>query len=152
WAGLGYLFLRTVHVLVDVTHGRLMPPSAIDFAAYLLFAPTLRMGPIYCFTEFSEQIAWDPRRPSLALRALLGFGRIIIGLLRLGIMAALLKKFPIEPLLENPQSLATGALLVRLYVAPISIYLWISGYIDLAIGVGGTMGFRVPENFCYPWK
>jgi D-alanyl-lipoteichoic acid acyltransferase DltB (MBOAT superfamily) len=41
WAGIGYLFLRTVHVLNDVSRLKLAPPRLGEWLSYLLFAPTL---------------------------------------------------------------------------------------------------------------
>jgi hypothetical protein len=53
-AGLAYLYVRTIHVLVDVSKKQLAMPKCGDFLAYLLFAPTLRMGPIYRFPDFNN--------------------------------------------------------------------------------------------------
>ena len=149
WAGIGYLFLKTLHVLADVAAGRTPQPAAGDFLAYLLFAPTLRMGPIYRYGEFTRQLHGDPRRYRNPGTAAL---RLCTGLLRLGIMMALLEQFPLEQLFHEPQTLSAGELVVRIYLAPMTFYLWVSGYIDLTISVGRTMGFAVPENFNYPWR
>ncbi len=149
WAGIGYIFLKSVHVLVEVAKGRLVRPAARDYIAYLLFAPTLRMGPIYRYPEFEAQLHDDPRRyRDLGAAAI----RITVGLVRLGLMAVMLDNFPIAGLFEEPWTLPTARFLGTMYAAPLSIYLWISGYVDLSIGVGIAMGFRVPENFRYPWR
>lgn len=148
WAGIGYVFLKTVHVLVDVGQAKLLAPSAKDFLAYLLFAPTIRMGPIYRFGEFSDQLQRDPRRHV----DFSGAGvRFVTGFLRLGVMAALLGRHPIDAVFTSPDTLSNGDFLLRLYLAPLSIYLWISGYVDLSVALGKLMGFTVPDNFNYPW-
>jgi D-alanyl-lipoteichoic acid acyltransferase DltB (MBOAT superfamily) len=149
WAGLGYLFLKTVHVLVDVSRGDYPPPTAEGFLAYLFFAPTMRMGPIYRYWEFIEQATADPRETRDFGAAAI---RIILGLVRLGVMIALLERFPIEPMYAAPETLSDLQFLGTLYAAPLAIYLWISGYVDIAVGVGHTLGYKVPENFNYPWK
>lgn len=152
WAGIGYLFLRTLHVLIDVGTGRLIRPAASEFFAYLLFAPTLRMGPIYRFPEFAAQLRSDLAATRAAGPAATRFAT---GLLRLGVMAALLGRFPPAQLFADRETvfaLPAAEFIARLYVAPLSIYLWISGYVDLAVGMGRLMGFTVPENFCYPWR
>jgi len=149
WAGIGYIFLKTVHVIFDVSKGKLPVPSAGGFLAYLLFAPTLRMGPIYRYDDFSQQLQDDHRKN---LQVGPGLLRILTGLLRLGIMMVVMDKFRFENLFHRPEGMTVGEMLPLLYAAPMSIYLWISGYIDLSIGMGRLIGFRVPENFNYPWR
>ena len=67
-------------------------------------------------------------------------------------MLVLMDKFPFENLFNNPQAMSLSHMLPLLYAAPLSIYLWFSGYIDMSIGIGRLMGFSVPENFDYPWR
>lgn len=149
WAGLAYLFLKSWHVLWDVASGRMPQPRVGEFLAYLLFAPTLRMGPIYRYREFESQLCGDAR----ANRSLSAAGaRLLTGLLRLGIMSAGLAVVPLDILFIEPQSLSPARLIFGIYFAPIAFYLWVSGYVDLSIAVGRTMGFLVPENFNYPWR
>jgi len=148
WAGFGYIFLKTLHVLADVSAGRTAQPGIGDFLAYLLFAPTLRMGPIYRYREFTGQLHGNPREHRSVGTAGL---RFLTGLLRLGILAALQERFPLDPFFDQPQSLPTAEVLARIYLAPIAFYLWMSAYMDLGIAVGRTMGFVVPESFNYPW-
>lgn len=191
WAGIGYVFLKTVHVIVDVAKQRMPAPPFQEFLAYLLFAPTLRMGPIYRYPDFARQLesvaqvrgqssvvsretnpAVSPhdgvpttvnsqqttdneqRTTDESTHRDLGAAaiRIVFGLVRLGVMSAMLKNCPIDKLFGAPGSLPAYRFLACLYATPSSIYLWISGYVDISIGVGLIMGFRVPENFNYPWK
>ena len=149
WAGIAYLFLKTLHVLADVKAGRMPQPKARDFLAYLLFAPTLRMGPIYRYKEFAGQLEGDPREYRSIRIAL---GRLVAGLLKLGIMAAVLDRFPLDTFFDEPWTLSGHQLLAGIYIAPLAFYLWLSGYIDLSVAVGRAMGFAVPENFNYPWR
>jgi D-alanyl-lipoteichoic acid acyltransferase DltB (MBOAT superfamily) len=149
WAGFAYLYLKSLHVLLDQAAGRLPPPVISDLLAYLAFAPTLRMGPIYRFQEFASQLR-DPvsRHRSFGVAGI----RLVTGLLRLGIMMVLLQEFSPDTLFRRPESLSTARLIASIYCAPISFYLWFSGYVDLSIAVGRVVGFTVPENFNYPWR
>jgi len=149
WAGIGYLFLRCYHVLTDVAAGKMATPNASEFLAYLLFAPTLRMGPLYRYKVFIEQLHTGPAAYRSVLRAL---GRLATALLRLGIMTALLDALPPKILFGSPDTLSAGLLLIHMYVAAMTIYLWISACIDLSIGMGCVLGFDVPDNFNYPWR
>ncbi len=149
WAGLGYLYLRTMHVLIEVRRGRMQPPPSGEWYAYLIFAPTLRMGPLYRFGKFREQLdnEFQPHRdlPAAGLR-------IATGLVRLAILGVLVDKFPPEVLFNEPWKFSSPRYIAAVYLAPISFFLWMSGYMDLAVGVGRAMGFTVPENFNWPWR
>ncbi|MBN1491905.1 MAG: hypothetical protein JXA69_18480, partial [Phycisphaerae bacterium] len=150
WAGIGYIFLKLYHLVLDVSHGRLARPSPGTYAAYLLFAPTLRMGPIYRAGDFTEQLA---NRPACFQPADLppAFGRILLGLIRWGAVMVLRERFPAEAVFGRPETLVGWELIAGIYAWPTAIFLWISGYADIAVGLGRLMGFRVPENFNYPW-
>ena len=149
WAGIGYLFLRSYHLLIDSAKGLITSTSVGEFLAYLLFAPTLRMGPIYRFGDFAAQMHEGATRyrnfPAAA-------GRLITGAIRLAIMGVLVDKLPMEKLFDEPASLSTPMLILHIYAAPMAIYFWISAYIDWSIAVGYVLGFRVPDNFNYPWR
>jgi alginate O-acetyltransferase complex protein AlgI len=149
WAGLAYLTLKAIQVILDLGHERAPRPRLGAFAAFLLFAPTLRMGPIYRWADFCRDLEDSPTGEAGAVRG--GFDRLAIGLFKLGLMAVLLNNFPAADVFDTPHTLGTGALLLHIYAQPMSIYLWIAGYSDLAIGLGRLGGFRVPENFDSPW-
>ncbi|UCG34159.1 MAG: MBOAT family protein [Phycisphaerales bacterium] len=165
WAGLAYLALRALQVLIEMGRGtvgrapglnreRLTEGSAPltfgRYTAYILFAPSLRMGPIFRYGQFAQELEAAPaQRTGRALAA--GAARIALGLFRLGVMLALIGEIPAEQLFSRPESLPTYQLIAGLYIQPLSIFLWIAGYSDIAIGMGRLCGIRVPENFNFPW-
>lgn len=161
WAGLAYLTLKALSVLFDAGRGQVSPPihagttapttfTFPHFVAFLLFAPSLRMGPIYRYADFARDLEHAPsRRTSRDFTA--GFGRILLGLLRLALIPLLTAEIPAGQLYTAPESLHTYQILLGLYLQPLSIFLWIAGYSDIAIGIGRLCGFRVPENFNFPW-
>lgn len=149
WAGLAYLFLRVYHVLADVSTGKLTRPRAGDFLAHLLFAPTLRMGPLYRFSEFTQQMAEGPTR----YRNLTQAGvRFVTGSIRLIAMLALRANLPDRTLFDHPEQLDAIGLILHLQSPALALYLWISGYVDWSIAVGRLLGFEIPDNFNYPWR
>lgn len=150
WAGLGYMFLKTLHVLNERSRHKIATLGIMDWLAYILFAPSLRMGPIYRYADFNEQLHGELARHRQLGQAAV---RIVSGLVRLGVLGVLVApdNFPIDTLLNNPGSLSAGAFMLRLYLAPLCFFLWISGYTELGIGIGRALGFVVPENFNYPW-
>ncbi|HSW45225.1 MAG TPA: MBOAT family O-acyltransferase [Phycisphaerae bacterium] len=149
WAGIGYLFLRSYHVLADVAGGRLNLPGFHDFLAYLLFAPTLRMGPIYRYGEFARQTAEGPAvHRSLARAA----GRFLTGCIRLAAMSVLVADDRIRTLYDAPETLSALELVFYIQIPVLGLYLWISGYVDWSIAIGRLLGFAVPDNFNYPFR
>ena len=165
WAGLAYLALKALQVLIDLGRGNISvapmesglagcaAPAPLTFGryvAFLLFAPSLRMGPIFRYQAFVAELEAAPaQRTRRALAA--GFGRIGLGLLRLGLVMAMIKEISARELFEAPDSLKTYQIILGLYLQPLSIFMWIAGYSDMAIGIGRLCGFRVPENFNFPW-
>lgn len=148
WAGVAYLYLRTYHVLADVTYQRYPRPRWDEFVAYLLFLPTMRMGPIQRFTDFHTQLHNERRRHIHVLPAA---GRVLTAVVRLWVMALLLDTFPPEIRLKVPHTLSDWSFIAHLYAAPFPFYLWLSAYTDLSIAFGYLMGFRLPDNFSYCW-
>jgi len=148
WAGLAYLFLRSLHLLNDTANRRMPLPNLREFLTYMLFAPTLRMGPIQRYADFKEQL-----HGNLAANRRFGtaFQRIATGIVRLMILAWLMENMPLESFFKDPWQYTTSQFLLRAYLAPMYFYLWMSGYADLSIGIARLMGFVLPENFNYPW-
>lgn len=150
WAGIGYIFLKLYHLVVDISAGRLTRPAFGDYAAYMLFAPTLRMGPIYRAGDFLTQLNQRPDRLDPAQIAP-AVGRLFTGLLRWGVVMQLMAFFPADVVFGKPETLPAWKLIAGIYAQPFSIFLWISGNADIAIGLGRLMGFTIPDNFNYPW-
>lgn len=169
WAGIGYLALRALHVLVERckppphSRSRITALHGSHYFAFLLFVPTLRMGPLYRYNDFVEQLETQRIHQS-AHNLGAGLIRIMIGFVRLGLMLALSQPWflPLVPLESDPQflyprfniapeSMPYWQVMAGAYAQPMRIYLWMSGYMDLAVGVGLLCGFTVPENFDYPW-
>lgn len=147
WCGLAYMHLKAVHVVIDRLQGRLERLNIDDYLAYMLFAPTFKMGPLYRYELFISQIA-DAQR-NVQIRQ--GLIRIGIGLLRLGVMVFFIERQISRHFFTDPQTLHYHKVLVSFIFVPMELYFWLAGYCDIAIGIGRLMGFRVPEQFRGPW-
>jgi len=151
WFGMGYVALRSLHIAVDVSRGRVAGVRFSDYLAYMLFPPTVRMGPIIRFQDFMGQLeAWPAQRTGR--QAVIGLGRIVVGLVRLGLMFFVVSAAMEHDFWRTPQHFSRLVVFRSAVLAPFFLYLWMSGYVDLAIGVGRMMGFVVPENFRGPWR
>lgn len=152
WAGLGFLTLKQWHVLIDTLAGRFPIPPPIAYLNYLLFPPTLRMGPLYRYPEFAAQMAYAATLstpPPAFLRTALF--RTLLGIARLGAMLALLGACPPATFFSDPFAAGIAHRWAALAALPAAIYLWIAGYTDFAVATGRLLGFTVPENFRRPW-
>jgi alginate O-acetyltransferase complex protein AlgI len=147
WCGLAYIHLKTIVVVVDHLEGSLGRITVLDYFAFMLFAPTFKMGPLYRYDHFVNQLA-DAKSHVQIRKGLL---RIGIGLLRLGVMCFFFQKQIRPELFTAPETIAYYKLFISCALKPLELYFWLAGYCDIAVGMGLMMGFRVPEQFRGPW-
>jgi alginate O-acetyltransferase complex protein AlgI len=148
WLGFSYIAFRLLHTIRDRISGRLPAVSLSEYMVYIIFFPALTAGPI----DRIERFVGDLRRPLALTGEDIGEAgkRLTIGLF---------KKFVIADLLAMIALNATNALQVRtagwawvlLYAFAFQIFFDFSGYTDIAIGLGGLLGVKLPENFNTPY-
>jgi len=150
WLGLMFLVARVVHVAVDVCHAKIPRVRFVDYLTYVLFAPTLRIGPIMRFGELMPQL--ETWRDRLTPRDVgLGLARVFRGLIELGVMLFIMKNLMEHAFWGTPERFSPWVVLRTAAAAPFFMYMWMAGYASIAIGLGRMMGFVVPENFGRPW-
>lgn len=143
--GLPYVFLRFVHLLIEVTSGRLQRPGPLDTLAYLLPFHQLLAGPIERYTAYREQMD-APLAPLDADTGLRALDRITNGFVKKAILAELLRQ---GVGFEFAGSGASNWLEMNLFA--LYLYFDFSGYMDIVIGVGMLVGWKPPENFDWPY-
>ena len=121
----------------------------LEFCFYLSFFPLLLAGPITRAGRFLPQI----RRAEPATRheLRLGLWLIICGLLKKGVLADYLAVYN-NLAFDSPVSYSGYELLMAVLGYTMQIYLDFSGYSDLSIGIASLMGFRLDDNFLYPFR
>jgi alginate O-acetyltransferase complex protein AlgI len=147
--GLSYYAFRCLHYVIERYKGTLVDHGFRDFAAYLIFIPTLAAGPIHRFDQFQRDYRrhrWDSRLFSAGLeRILFGYVKVVVlanqlvNVNLLGFVATL-----------DPQREWLVAYLELLAYA-MNGYLQFAGYSDIAIGFAMLLGYRVMENFNWPF-
>ncbi len=146
---ISFFTFEFVHVLVDVYLGKIVELDGLDFATFAMFFPTLVAGPIKRYQSFAPQVRHIelPSDRELALNLY----RIVIGLAKKLILAdsATVLTGP----LTAPGAFPYGRLdfWVAMLAYTVKIYFDFSGYSDIAIGVAGLLGLRIPENFDRPY-
>ena len=147
--GVSFFTFEGLSYIVDVYRGRgPVQRNPLDVALYMGLFATIMSGPIVKYAEFHPQIR--DRKECLedlasgARRFTVGFGKKVIVAGALGTMANSAFALPSSQL-----SVAAAWLGALAFTG--QIYFDFSGYSDMAIGLGMMFGFRLPENFSYPY-
>jgi alginate O-acetyltransferase complex protein AlgI len=148
--GISFFTFHAISYLIDVYRARLAPQkSLVDFALYISLFPQLVAGPIVRYHEIEDQLSSHeanlPEFASGARRFVVGLGKKVLVANTLAIQADALFAIPTSTL--TPSLAWLGAALYTL-----QIYFDFSAYSDMAIGLGHLFGFRLPENFAYPYS
>jgi alginate O-acetyltransferase complex protein AlgI len=147
--GMSYYTFRCVHYLLERVKQKLPPHTTAEFLAYMFFLPTFIAGPIHRFPEFHR----DLRRSRFSAELLsAGLERILYGYAKILVLANFLLSQHLQPAIDR---LAAGSPWLGAYLGMLAGgftgYLLFAGYSDVAIGASRLMGFKVIENFNYPF-
>lgn len=147
--GLSYYALRIIHFVFDRWRGDIDDASFLQFSAYMFFLPTLMAGPINRFQGFVRSLRrrrWDPRLFSR------GCERILYGYVKITFIANFLVNLQLAGLIETGSGLSSGMIAyLGCLKYGMNLYFQFAGYSDIAIGFALLLGFRVEENFRFPF-
>lgn len=147
--GMSFAVLLAVSYLMDVYRGAAGACSnPLSCAGYVLLFPLLPAGPVLPFSEAQPMLR--SRVQTIGGMAN-GVSRFLTGLVKKVLLADGLGRL-CESALQDPASLpaATAWLVLLAYAFCICLELW--GYTDMAIGLGGLLGFSFPESFRFPYR
>ena len=147
--GISFYTFQAISYSVDVYRGKYDGrPDFLEFCFYLSFFPLLLAGPITRAGRFLPQI----RRAEPATRheLRLGLWLIVCGLLKKGVLADYLAVYN-DLAFDSPAAYSGYELLMAALGYTMQIYLDFSGYSDLSIGIASLMGFRLDDNFRFPY-
>ncbi len=149
--GISFLIFHAISYLMDLYQGRCEPEkNLLSFALYLAFFPKVAQGPIVKYYEMREQLRF---RPVVTVdRISDGLVRFIIGLGKKVLLADLLGETVTEIFgLTSYWGMDVPTAWIGCLAYTMQIYLDFSGYSDMAIGLSRMFGFRVEENFRFPY-
>ncbi len=147
--GLSYYTFRCIHYAIEKYKGTIPAHSFGEFAQFMFFLPTFLVGPIHRFHDFQSDLnrkRWDPYMVAQgAERMLYGYVKItfIANLLVTGLLG-----IGIANISGSNESLYAYLSMVRAFL---NLYFMFSGFSDVAIGFGMMLGFKVMENFNFPF-
>ncbi|MEM7224036.1 MAG: MBOAT family O-acyltransferase [Pseudomonadota bacterium] len=147
--GLSYYSFRIIHYLIERARNTLPEHSFGDFICYLFFLPTILVGPIHRFGSFvadRREKTWEADKLSE------GMERIVFGYFKITVLG--------NYLLSGVAAQAIGTidpahqpliLYLEAVRGSLNLYMQFSGYSDIAIGFALMLGYRVMENFNWPF-
>jgi len=148
--GISFYTFQTLSYTIDIYRGELKPTrSLVEFAAFVAFFPQLVAGPIVRAKEFLYQLEADRELRGSDLEA--GLTRFLLGFFKKAFVADTLAIYLVDPVFAAPESHSAGALWLALLGYTVQVYADFSGYSSMAIGSARILGFRIPENFFFPY-
>jgi alginate O-acetyltransferase complex protein AlgI len=147
--GLSYYSFRQIHYALEAYKKQLPPHTLLDYFNYLFFLPTILIGPINRFQPFLKD--YNKRRWDSSLFSE-GLERILYGLVKITFIGNYLinNKYGnfIDTISDDSLWLATYLKSIK-YAA--NSYIQFAGYSEVAIGLSLLFGFRIIENFNFPF-
>ncbi len=157
--GTAYLAVRMLQYLADIRRGQIPAEqrSLRRFLMFVCYPATLMQGPIERYQRFHDQIdRCADRRDGRAIRN--GLGRIAWGLVK-----ATLSTLYLIPIIAadlgfegdyyaRPHLIESYAFLYfGVYLHIFWLYVEFSAYCDIAVGFSRILGYKLVENFNWPW-
>ncbi len=148
--GISFYTFQSVSYIIDVYKGRVTPTRTwLEYAFFLSFFPALVAGPIVRADYFLPQIRENRHASRTELYT--GLWLIILGVLKKAVVADYIAQYN-DLIFQSPGSYSGFETLMGIIGYTMQIYCDFSGYSDMAIGIALIMGFRLADNFNYPYK
>lgn len=147
--GMSYYTFRCIHFLLERLKGQVPAIPLRELVGYLFFLPTLVVGPIHRVADYRRDLKRQ-RFDSAVLSE--GAERILYGYAKISILSNYLVEGVFGTYIAGlPHQ--TGALVLYLTTVQmgLNLYLQFAGFSDIAIGFARLLGFKVMENFNWPY-
>lgn len=147
--GISFYTFQTLSYTIDVYKRKLEPThDFISFAAFVCFFPQLVAGPIERATnllpQFFKERSFDYASAKDGLR------QILWGLFKKIVIADNCAKY-VNIIFDNYETYSGSTLVVGGFLFAFQIYCDFSGYSDIAIGTSRLFGFKLMQNFAFPY-
>lgn len=147
--GISFFTFSGISYILDI-YNEVNPPekNLVRFSAYLAMFPKLLQGPITRFIQVKDSLVNNKFDSLLIMQ---GVRRFIGGLAKKVLLADSLNMATTKIFEGNFNEMGAGLAWFGLIAYTLQIYLDFSGYTDMAIGIGNMLGFKLPENFNFPY-
>ena len=147
--GISFYVFRGISFCVDTYRQRCPADvSLLEYLFFISFFPFLMAGPVVRATDFVPQIR--NREPVNAALLYSGLFLLLLGILKKTI-ADHIGVFN-NWVFDNPQAYAGTDLVAAVVGFSMQVYVDFSGYSDMSIGLAAMLGFRIRDNFCFPYR
>lgn len=147
--GISFYIFQSISYLVDVyRNDSPVQRNFLDLLLYIAMFPQLIAGPIVRYGSVALEIN---ERSVSAADLSEGSYRFMIGLCKKVVFANILGEIATQLLGGDISNLSTAGAWVGIAAFSLQIYFDFSGYSDMAIGLGRSVGFHFPENFNHPY-
>ncbi|MFO1304204.1 MAG: MBOAT family protein [Burkholderiales bacterium] len=147
--GISFFTFHAISYVVDVYKGNANAERNLPrFALYILLFPQLIAGPIIRWRDIASQL---PEREQRLADFAYGVRRFVLGLGKKVLIANPLGAVADRIFALPSADLTTPLAWLGLACYTLQIYFDFSGYSDMAIGLMRMFGFRILENFNYPY-
>lgn len=147
--GISFYTFQAISYIIDVyREDAKVQRSFFKLALYISFFPQLIAGPIVRYNLIEKQLTH--RRNHFTnltegiKRFTLGLSKKVLLANQFGLVADQVFNLPIN-------QVSTGTVWIGVISYSFQIYFDFSGYSDMAIGLGRMFGFKLPENFNFPY-
>lgn len=148
--GISFYTFQSISYIVDVYKGRVAPTHTwLEYAFFLSFFPALVAGPIVRADYFLPQIREN--RHATREEAYTGLWLIILGVVKKAVIADYIAQYN-DLIFQSPTGYSGFETVMGIIGYTMQIYCDFSGYSDMAIGIALIMGFRLAQNFNFPYK
>ncbi|MCA6073420.1 MBOAT family O-acyltransferase [Fulvivirga sedimenti] len=147
--GISFYTFQTLSYTIDVYRKKIPPCEDIfQFAAYVCFFPQLVAGPIERASHLLPQFALPARVKRWEIR--IGLKQMLWGFFKKIVIADSCAPI-VNQIFQSPDSYSSGMLIAGSILFAFQIYGDFSGYSDIAIGTSRLLGFKLMDNFNYPY-
>jgi alginate O-acetyltransferase complex protein AlgI len=147
--GVSFYTFQSLSYLIDVYRRQVqVQRNFLNLGLYITLFPQLVAGPIVRYNEIEEQLRYRKESVSQFNE---GIKRFIIGLSKKMLLANPIA-FVVDEIYQLPaDEINTPLAWMAMIGYALQIYFDFSGYSDMAIGLGRMFGFKIPENFNFPY-
>ena len=147
-AGISFFTFQAMAYLTDVYRGTIPAERSLPrLTLFMAFFPQLLQGPILRYGEFAPVLT---QRQENSEDAAAGATRFCFGLAKKVLLADSLGVIA-DAAFSSGDRLTMSLAWLGGIAYTLQLYFDFSGYTDMAIGLGRIFGFRLPENFNYPY-
>jgi len=148
--GVSFVVFEKISYLVDVSRSTVQPLGSLhSYLLYTFLFPKMLAGPIVRFHTIRDQLG---RRIVDDEGRAYGLARFAVGLAKKVLLADTLGAVADSAFARPPGELNMATAWLGAVAFTLQVYFDFSGYSDMAIGMARCVGFRLAENFRYPYS